>query len=160
MNLRSLRDYLPEHPAINYVPFHPAHAKVMNIEDIHTQTLSKGVDVQGMLELQSKLGTAITAYLHGRPVACFGYVKLWEGVAEMWLLIEERGRQFGKSLTRGAIGFRDYAVITENLHRLQITVRCGDIRAVAWAQAIGFKQECRMPGYGPDRSDFYLFSRT
>jgi len=160
MILKSLHDFLPEHPAISYVPFHPAHVISMKIDDKHTEAVSKGVDIKTMLEMQSKMGTAITAYLHGRPVACFGYVKLWDGVAEMWLLIEERGREFGKTLTRGAIAFRDYAVITENLHRLQITVRCDDIRAVKWAKVIGFLPECVMHQYGPDKASFYLFART
>lgn len=160
MTLRFLREFLPEHPAVTFVPFHPAHVSVMHLEDKHMNALSKGVDIETMLEMQSKLGTAITAYLYGRPAACFGLVNLWPGVAEMWLLIEERARKFGKTLTRGAIGFRDYAVITHNLHRLQITVRCDDIRAVAWAETIGFQKECRMKGYGPDQADFYLFART
>ena len=160
MNLKSFREFLPEHPAVNYVPFHPAHAAVMQISDKHLEAVSKGVDIKYMLDMQSKLGTAITAYLHGRPTACFGFVEIWPGVAEMWLLIEERARKYGKTLTRGAIGFRDYAVITRNLHRVQITVRCDDIRAVRWAKAIGFAEECRMSKYGPDGADFYLFART
>jgi len=157
--MRDLLNHLPEHAAVRYVPFHPAHAMVMHLDDKHVRAVAKAGDIQMMLETQARLGNAITAYLHGRPVACFGAVDIWPGVAEMWLLIEERGRKFGKTLTRAAIVYRDYTVLSRNLHRVQLTVRSDDIRAVRWAQAIGFEQEGLMRRYGPDQADFYIFGR-
>ena len=154
-----LADFLPEHPAVTFVPFHAAHASVMKLPDFQFEGMSKGVPVIQMLEAQARMGHAITALLHGRPVACFGAVDLWEGVAEMWLLIEERGRKYGKTLTRAAIGYRDFIVISKNLHRLQIIVRCADERAAKWGQAIGFEIESTMKHYGSDGSDFYLMRR-
>lgn len=120
---------------------------------------ARGVPLETMLEAQARMGHAITALLHGRPVACFGAVDVWNGVAEMWLLIEERGRNYGKTLTRAAIGYRDFLVISKNLHRLQIIVRCDDSRAAKWGQAIGFEIESTMKAYGPTGSDYYLMRR-
>lgn len=157
--LTHLADFLPEHPAITWVPFHSAHVAVMKLSPQELETKSKGVPLATMLEVQARMGHAITALLHGRPVACFGAVDVWDGVAEMWLLIEDRGRSYGKTLTRAAIGYRDFIVIAKNLHRLQITVNCDDSRAVRWGQAIGFEIESTMKAYGPTGSDYYLMRR-
>ena len=131
----------------------------MKIAPQQLEARSRGVPLQTMLEAQARMGDAITALLHGRPVACFGSVDVWNGVAEMWLLIEDRGRSYGKTLTRAAIGYRDFIVIAKNLHRLQITVNCDDSRAVRWGQAIGFEIESIMKAYGPTGSDYYLMRR-
>lgn len=158
--LTHLRDFLPEHAAISWLPFNPGHVATMNIPKQQTTAMSRGVPLSVMLETQAKMGHAVTAYLHGRPVACFGCVNIWEGVGEMWLLIEERGRKYGKTLTRAAIGYSDFIVISRNLHRLQITVKSSDVSAYNWAKLIGFTPECVMRKYGTDESDFYLMART
>jgi RimJ/RimL family protein N-acetyltransferase len=160
MNLISLIDELPVVPGIYYAPFHPAHLEMIEAHELTKRTPAQLAEWKEIITAQAQAGTAITAYLHGRPMACFGFLPIWTGVAEMWLLIEERGRKYGKSLTRAALTVRDFAVLSNNLHRLQITVRCGDIRAVKWAQAIGFDQEAVLHRYGPDQSDFYIFART
>jgi RimJ/RimL family protein N-acetyltransferase len=160
MNLTSLIDDLPVVPGIHYAPFHPAHLEMIEAHELTKRTPAQLAEWKEIITAQAQAGTAITAYLHGRPMACFGFLPIWTGVAEMWLLIEERGRKYGKSLTRAALTVRDFAVLSNNLHRLQITVRCGDIRAVKWAQAIGFDKEATLHRYGPDGSDFYIFART
>lgn len=132
----------------------------LQIGNEYSQSIAKTVPVFEMVKAQAKHGNAFTAILHGKPVACFGAVHIWTGVEEMWLLIEERGREYAKSLTRAAISYRDFRVISGNLHRLQITVRCEDMRAVRWARAIGFTIDGMMMKYGPDGSDYYLMSRT
>jgi RimJ/RimL family protein N-acetyltransferase len=160
MNLTSLIDHLPVVPGIYYAPFHPAHLEMMQPDELTKRSPKETEYLKAMIESQATSGIAITAYLHGRPVACFGIIPIWTGVAEMWLLIEERGRKYGKSLTRAAMTVRDFAVLSNNLHRLQITVRCADVRAVKWAKAIGFDPEAKLHKYGYDQSDFYIFART
>lgn len=132
----------------------------LKIEDKNTRSVSRFIPFHEMIKSQAQSGNAFTAILHGSPVACFGSVHIWNGVEEMWLLIEERGRKFSKSLTRAAMAYRDFRVISGNLHRIQITVRCEDMRAVRWGTAIGFTIDGMMKAYGPDGSDHYLMSRT
>jgi len=132
----------------------------LQIDNKYSQTISRVLPINQMIAAQAKYGDAFTAILHGNPVACFGSVRIWTGVEEMWLLMEERGREYAKALTRAAIAYRDFRVISGNLHRLQITVRCEDMRAVRWARAIGFTIDGMMIAYGPDGSDYYLMSRT
>jgi len=63
-------------------------------------------------------------------------------------------------MTRAAQIYADYIVISRNLHRLQITVRCADLRAVRWGLALGFEIEGLMKKYGADGSDFFMMSRS
>lgn len=151
---------LPTMPGLTWVPFQAGHVAVMNVKAQNFQTISRAMDVMTMLENQAKYGHAITAILHGRPVACFGAVHIWKGVEEMWCFIEERGRKYPKTLTRAAIAYRDFRVLSKNLHRLQIIVRCNDLRAVRWGLAIGFEIEGLMKKYGPDEADFFMMSRS
>lgn len=132
----------------------------LRVSNEHSQTISKVLPINQMIAAQAKYGDAYTAIMHGTPVACLGSVRIWTGVEEMWLLMEERARQYAKTLTRAAIAYRDFRVISGNLHRLQITVRCEDMRAVKWGLRIGFSIDGMMKSYGPDGSDYYLMSRT
>ncbi len=156
----SLDDLLPALPSeITLVPFNPAHAATMKVSDEHVLAMAGSVNMMDLMTAQAMHGHAITVLLHGRPAACFGSMKVWNGVEEMWCLLEERARKYRFAMTRIAIAYRDYRTIAANLHRLQLTVRCSDQRAFRWASAIGFKLEGQMRRYGPDGSDFYLMSR-
>lgn len=160
MNLTSLDDLLPDLPSqISLVPFNPAHALNMKVEDPGSISMRQNLEFFDIMATQAATGHAITALLHGQPAACFGSVHVWKGVEEMWCLMEERARRYRLSMTKIAIAYRDFRVISGNLHRLQLTVKCDDQRALRWAAAIGFTLEGQMKRYGPDGSDFYLMSR-
>jgi len=79
---------LPTMPGVTWVPFDPGHVAVMDIKAQNYQAISKALDIGKMLEIQARSGHAITAILHGKPVACFGSVKIWTGVEEMWCFME------------------------------------------------------------------------
>lgn len=161
MNSISLDDLLPELPSeITLLPFNPAHALVMRISDRHALSMHENLSLANVMHAQAATGHAITVLLNGTPAACFGSVHIWNGVEEMWCLLEERARKYRFAMTKIAVAYRDYRVIAANLHRLQLTVRCADQRAFRWATAIGFKLEGQMRRYGPDGSDFYLMSRV
>lgn len=155
-----LADFLPENTGVTLVPFQAAHLSVMKISPDQRRTVSRAISFEQQMQMQAQMGHAITAILHGKPVACFGVVDIWQGVAEMWLLIEERGRKVPIAMTKIAIAYRDFIVIAKNLHRLQITVKCSDKRAFGWAKLIGFTEEGIMKCYDSNANDFYLMSRT
>jgi hypothetical protein len=154
-----LDDFLPALPPyISLVPFRVEHASLIKARDRTAAVLP--ISTEAILQMQAMAGHAITALLHGQPAACFGSVHIWTGVEEMWCLLENRSRKYALSLTKIAIAYSDFRVISENLHRLQITVRSDDLRAVRWGKAIGFETDGLMKKYGPDGSDFFLMSRT
>ncbi len=44
-------------------------------------------------------------------------------------------------------------------HRVQITVKTSDTRAMSWAKALDFVPECNMLRYSADKYDYTLFRR-
>jgi ribosomal protein S18 acetylase RimI-like enzyme len=147
------------HPGVVFLPFHMEHLERIKVTQPEVLALSKGVNMKTMIRAQSEMGVAITAFLYGTPVAILGCVLCWEGVGEMWMIIDERARTVPVALTKSALRLCDIFEIYLRLHRLQITVRKDDRRAVRWAQRLGFNTEGLMLKYGPDQSDFYLMAR-
>ena len=143
-----------------YLPFHSDH--IVNFQGI-IEYESQSITIEDrihMLEYQSQLGPSVTAFVNSRPVAVFGAVFLWQGVAEAWSLFTQESRRYPIAMTKGAIAFFDICEILFNLHRLQITVKCSDRRAVSWAKYLGFVNEGVMKAYSADKDDTYMMRRT
>ena len=160
-NLTSIPEYAQVPPQVSLTPYSSLHYKYLEVSDDGFLSASKIVSPQDMLEYQATIGNAYTAMLYGKPVAAFGAVRLWPGVEEVWSLLGDSSRSYAKTLTRIAVQFVDFRVISGDLHRVQMTVRCSDMRAVRWAKdALGFKIEGLMERYGTDGSDFYMMARV
>ena len=143
-----------------FLPFHPGH--FFNFptleDDEHTKTTME--DRRRYVEFQSQCGPAITAFVNNNPVAIFGCVFLWNGVGEAWSLITKESRRYPIAMTKGANAFFDSCQILFNLHRIQITVKCEDKRAVSWAKFLHFKSEGVMKAYSADKKDTYMMRRS
>ena len=63
------------------------------------------------------------------------------------------------TLTKYSKRFIDIVPISLALHRLQITVRIRDKRAVSWARFLGFTEEGILRGYGPDKANYYMMRK-
>lgn len=104
-------------------------------------------------------GPCVTGFRLLKPVVCFGFVPIWSGVAEAWMIGSKPAREYPMTMTRTGKKAMDIAKISMGLHRLQITVRNTDKKAEKWAYAIGFQKESTMRGYGPDGSDYLMMTR-
>ena len=100
-----------------------------------------------------------TALVDGEMACCWGFSYLWNGVAEGWLLTSDIVERNPISLTRGAIRVFNHVAIDLKLHRLQLVVDERNELAMRWANALRFKEEGRMVGYGPDGSTQVMFAR-
>lgn len=145
---------------VRFIPFLPSHLEWLEIDDLGMLAAARAVDLKAFVAAQSKLGTAVTVLLHGQPVAIFGCVLLWPGCAEAWSILSPQAREHPIHLTRVAKAFMDIAEQSLRLHRLQMTVRCSDLRAVRWALALGFNIEGAMLKYLVDGSDAYIMGRV
>jgi hypothetical protein len=139
-----------------FMPAHPVHLSRIKItnEDI---TIHEGY--KDTLEGQIYIGPTVTCFHNGEPVAMFGFVPIWKGLAEAWFVVDDEARKYPIAMTKYGKCVQDIAMISMGLHRLQITVRNSDKRAKDWAYAIGFQKECLMSRYGPDGSDYLLMAR-
>jgi ribosomal protein S18 acetylase RimI-like enzyme len=159
INIIELNERLPYKAGVCYIPMHPSHLHHMRITEDQLP-FAKAVSMDAMLEMQARLGLAVTALVHGKPVAMFGCIMLWTGVAEMWSIISDDARRYPKQLTIVAKGFSDIVAQSLSLHRLQLTVRSDEPRALRWAEYLGFEIEGLMRNYSPDGADTYILARV
>lgn len=139
-----------------FMPAVPHHIERMRISNpevlVHTNYLE-------MAMAQLNYGVSVTGFLNMKPAGIFGFVPIWKGVTESWLLVDDIARTRPVAFTKYGILAHDISKISQGLHRQQITVRIADRRAYKWALALGFREEALMRCYGPDRSDYYLMAR-
>jgi hypothetical protein len=127
--------------------------------EIVNEELLVHTNYKDIVSSQIEYGPAITVFYDTTPVAMFGFVLIWHGVAESWLVTDDLVRSRPVGLTKYGIAAHDIAKISLGLHRQQITVRITDKRAFKWALALGFKLETVMHMYGPDKVDYCLMTR-
>jgi len=144
---------------VRFIPFLPQHIQYLEIDDPGMLAAARAVDLQTFIASQARIGTAITVLVHGHPVAAFGCVLLWPGCAEVWSILSPQAREHPIHMTRVASAFIDIATQSLRLHRVQMIVRCNDLRAVRWALALGFNIEGAMLKYLVDGSDAYIMGR-
>jgi hypothetical protein len=140
-----------------FLPFAEHHARM--IEPSGQDVLVFNEAAAEMMVAQAAFGPAVTWKYQGRVAAIFGFVEIWNGLSEAWLIADDTARRTPLAFTKTAIFVLDIAQISMRLHRLQITVRTTDKRAEKWARAIGFEPECVMRKYGPDQVDYFLMAR-
>ena len=162
MFLTHVDQILKNMPDVNhgyYLPFHESHLdNFTGIQEYGSQSLSIE-DRKRLIIFQSHCGPCITAFVNNKPVAMFGCVFLWSGVGEAWSLFAQESRRYPIAMTKGAIAFFDSCQILFNLHRIQITVKCDDKRAVSWAKYLNFTEEGVMRAYSADKDDTFMMRR-
>ena len=159
LSIKELTERFPIVKGVEYSTFIVPHAFYIEGGEFEGLSTSKCVGIKAMLEIQAANGFAFTCHLNGQPVAVFGCTKLWDGVGEMWSVIGDHARKHPIAMTKIGIAFADICEIAMHLHRLQITVKTSDNRAISWAKAIGFISECTMKQYSTDKLDYDLMVR-
>lgn len=147
------------HKSFLILPFAPEHFDKIQVDQEESLTFSSTGDLRKRVIAQSNMGLSLTMFMYNKPSAIFGVVPYWKGVAELWMIADNRVRSIPIAMTKTAMRLCDIFEIYMGLHRMQITVRSTDRRALKWAKAIGFRQECVMSKYGPDKIDYILLAR-
>lgn len=160
LSIKEFTENMPKYDGVHYMPFAFQHAIDIDSGEFHGYSTQRMVGVQRMMEDQAEHGFAFTAFLHGEPVASFGTTYLWDGVGEMWSVIGDVARTKPIAMTKIGLSFADISEIALRLHRLQITVKTSDKRAINWARAIGFISEGTMSKYSMDKQDYDMMVRS
>jgi RimJ/RimL family protein N-acetyltransferase len=142
-----------------FLPFVIDHYDQMDVRQPELLAVARGYELRQMIAGQADMGTAMTTFLHGKPIAVTGVVYFWNGVGELWSLFDEDARTKTSTMLRTGKSYCDIAVRYLHLHRLQITVRTDDNRAINYARHLGFNTEATLKEYGPDRVDYLLMTR-
>ena len=146
-------------PGITFVPFHWGHAYAMDLREHDARYFRSVPNFRDMLRQYQETGNAKTAMMGGKIICCFGYVELWRGVAEMWMLTSNHIETHPVAATRGAQRHINRIATEAKLKRLQITVDVTHVVAMRWADALKFNREGVLRQYGADGADYMMFAR-
>jgi hypothetical protein len=144
---------------LKIVPFRWYHPRSMDLRDFDLAAYQNLEDFETSLRYYETEPFSFTAVLGGKMVACFGSHEMWDGVTESWLIGSKQLNIVPITLTRMCRRYLDVVAREKRLHRMQITCDKKDKVAVRWAIALKFEQEGLLRKYGPDGSDFIMFSR-
>lgn len=93
----------------------------------------------------------------GRPVAAFGAIPLWPGVAEVFLFGSDEIQAHKVAVCKSVRICLEGVALELDLHRAHTTVDAKSRRNVSFAMSLGFEVEGRLVGWGPRPcSDDYL----
>lgn len=159
-NLPEIIKHLPEITGVYYLPFTSSHLDELEDAQYYFNSKMGKEHAKTQISNQAECGPAITAFVYGKPAAVFGCVIMWNGVGEMWSIFSDISRRYPFAMTNAAITFCDICEILFHLHRLQITVKTSDSRAMKWAKYLGFIPEGNMKMYSADKEDFTIMGRT
>ena len=146
-------------PPYQLTPFSPVHAQMLDINHFDQVYFDTFSDYPGMLGHFSKLGNAYTGTWNGKPMCCFGGLPLWPGVAEFWMVPDRNLSSVARPFHRAAKLTLDIFMSEWRLFRLQVTVNSHNVAAVKWIKKMQFIEEGRLAKYGPDGTDYFMFSR-
>lgn len=141
------------------VPFSTMHIQMMELGEHDSLYFQRVPHWLTMLEGMANLGYAFTGVKAGRPYCSFGIMKMWPGVAEMWLIPDANLAQVTHSFHRAARKFTDICMSELHLVRLQVTIHTQNVPADIWIRRMLFEEEGVLRGFGPDGSDYKMYSR-
>ncbi len=96
-------------------------------------------------------------------VAVGGVQVPWEGRGQFWLILTAECKKFGIHGLRALYAIKekiDELAKKNNLWRAEASIRVDFPKAIAMIEALGFKRECKMKQYWPDKTDAYLYYRA
>ena len=158
--VENMNDRLPRHGGVFFLPYAEDHLVQISMNQPDVASAMPYVDVIQMVSAQARLGPSVTAFIGAKPVTCFGAYRIWSGMGEAWMISDDAARYRPIQMTKAARYFIDIVSVYLALHRLQITVKNSDKRALRWATALGFESEGLLKKFGPDGSDFFMMART
>lgn len=96
--------------------------------------------------------------LNGEPIVAIGAVPGWPGIWSVWMFATDRITLIGKKMTtfvrRGMIP----ALLGNGCHRAECHSMEGHTEAHRWLELLGARREAKVPRFGKDRENFYLYS--
>jgi len=99
---------------------------------------------------------AWTGIVNGHIIAAAGFIPMWDGVAECWFIGSDRIQTRIKSVLKTT-----KQIINEvSYKRLHSNVRADWMKAIRFAEVLGFEKEGLMKKFGPEGSDYLVMGKV
>lgn len=140
------------------VPFRAEHIELMELRDYEKELFEMGLG--NKLVALAEIGMGGTLLHDGRIIGAFGYMELWQGVYEVWIIpsiyVSQYATIFGKRVKK----LLDTIAKTHEVHRFQ-TTSPSDALHDKWMRFLGF--ECETPdgmkNYTVNKNEYKMWSR-
>lgn len=137
--------------------FHVSDLEALEPRPIEERVVSQVPELWSMIRDYASRGVALTLLWDDRPIACGGVILLWPGLGEGWMYLGSDIREHAFAFHRGTV--RMIRRLSEELHlrRLQVTAPLWHTETHGWLERLGFREESRMPHYGPEGETYIRF---
>lgn len=113
---------------------------------------------QSRLQNLVTFGTCVTIFADGAPLAILGFVPLWSGVYDVFVLPGENVKRFAKTFHKTVKHYMNSLCTALPVHRLQ-TYSIADSSTDKWMSSLGFECEGTLTAYTSDKLDYRIWRR-
>ena len=144
---------------LHIVPYIGGHGTFILSQQMNHTLMDQDATFDGEgMELEEQ-GLAFTGIVNDKPIFAAGMKKMWEGVAEGWVLATKEVWDHPLLVARAIK--KDFAKVAKqhNIKRVQTAVRSEFKMGLKFAKWLGLEEEGLMRNYGFDGSDHYRYAR-
>lgn len=116
-------------------------------------------DIDRFMEIANK-SDAFTMLWDDDVLAIGGVLIYQSGFGEAWIVCDKKIIEHSMVALRAIKNMVDGLIAEHKLHRLQATVKIDWFRAQRFLSFLGFEWEGTLRKYGPDQSDYFMYSRV
>ena len=143
---------------IEIIPFKKEHAKYIAEHRINTQMLNVKENYLDLLDQLEKPNMSWTGLINNKIMAAGGLLEMWPHVFEGWVMATVDINKHPISTARIIKKIFNEVMVTNQVHRLQTTVKADYEIGHKFAQWLGLQQEGLMKKY-LDNEDYNLYAR-
>lgn len=140
------------------IPFHAEHVKLMQVRDHELRNIFAEGSIDDKLKALEMLGNGATILYDGRILGVMGFMEMWSGVCEVWVLPSEHIGRYG--IVFAKLVKKNLKMLQEvkKFHRLQVTAK-DDIKHNRWLTWLGFVCEGTLRKYSVNQDNYKIWSR-
>lgn len=144
---------------VKIIDFDPKHFDCMAIRQKEKDTIFSLPDIASRYEKMASASVqAFTFVVDGRILFCAGFVVLWEGVADFWMVPSVYTKDYPFVFYRLVRRYLKVIPKTFRLHRMQ-TTSYDDAFHEKWMQKLGFEKEGVMKQYLHTKENMGVYGR-
>lgn len=144
---------------VELVTFHPRHLEVAQLRPLEAETLKRLPEAFDRIEeLAKKSIEAVTLMADGRILLCCGVMRMYAGVAELWLMptiyVPENPVLVGKACRE----FVEVVAKGLSAHRLQALAVADELHD-RFMEFLGFETEGTFKKFDDQKRDYRMWAR-
>jgi len=141
-------------------PFKAEHAMQLELRPEESEAKDNLDLYKQFADMHYSNGPACSLYYQGKLLFCCGVVLMYPGVGLAWIACDKAIKGFGRECLHYGRMILDEIIEQYKLHRVQAEIKSSVDYFHKFILRLGFEEEGTMRKYGPDGSDYILYSRS